>query len=463
MRSRGPHIEAIARLTGTELDPWQRHVCDVASEVDDDGHWLHRLVGVIVGRQNGKSTILEARILAGLFLFNDSKIVHTAQDRALPRQMFERLIGVVESQPALARRVAQIRETNGQEAIRLTDGSLYKIIAPRAKAIRGEYEPSPPDLIVVDEAREQHSMDLWTAALPTIRTRPSAQIWAVSNAGDADSVMLNSLRDRGRAAVADPDDDPRMAWLEWSAAGGTERPIDDPQAWAEANPALGRRISVDTIVDELKAYEDNPNGFRTEILCQWVHDVTHRAAIDWTDWLACGGEPEPVDPAALPRPVCGVDVDGDRNTAAVAIAAWRHDRLVVDVVEELVDPTVADVVRVAADWMRRYRIYEYAYDPKTSQTVAAYLDAERFTGVAIKPADYVTASSVFGDAVASRTLLHPNNETLNTQIQGAHRKPTGDGLWFISRALSDGPVTGVLAAAFATYLHYRPKPELSIA
>lgn len=454
---------ALARLIGIDLDPWQRHVLAVSLELDPSGHLAYRYVGLIVARQNGKTTILEVRILGGLFILGDSKIVHTAQDRALPRQMFESLVGYIESVPALSRRVQTIRETNGQEHIRLKSGGIYKIIAPRAKAIRGEYEPSPPSLIVFDEAREQRSMDLWAAAVPTIRTMASAQIISASNAGDAGSVMLNSLRDRGRTAVDAPDSDPRMAWLEWSAAGGIDRPADDPQAWIEANPALGRRFGADTVRDELVAYTDDPDGFRTEILCQWVTTAGY-PAIPYPAWLAAGTNPDPIEPGSLPRPVAALDVNGDRTHAALCIAAVRDGKLVLDQVEEWSgdDVTSPAVAESCVEWFRAFHIREWAYDPFTASTIAAGIETRRGPGVALRSGDLITAAGNLFDAVRSGYVAHPNNPSLSAQVEAATRKNRGDGLWLISRAESPQPVSGVLAAAFCTFLTYKPTVPVTI-
>ena len=58
-------------MAGLVLDPWQELVVDGAHGVREDGKWAAFEVGVNVPRQNGKGGILEARALAGLFLFGE--------------------------------------------------------------------------------------------------------------------------------------------------------------------------------------------------------------------------------------------------------------------------------------------------------------------------------------------------------------------------------------------------------
>ena len=67
------------------------------------------------------------------------------------------------------------------------------------------------------------------ASRPTLTASRNPQTIYCSNAGDDMSVVLNALRTRAET-------DPSLAYMEWSAA--PERPIDDREGWAEANPAL---------------------------------------------------------------------------------------------------------------------------------------------------------------------------------------------------------------------------------
>ena len=56
----------IGRFFGAGLDPWQRIMVEYRSAQGADGHWLLPTVGVVVGRQNGKSHAVVGRILDDL-------------------------------------------------------------------------------------------------------------------------------------------------------------------------------------------------------------------------------------------------------------------------------------------------------------------------------------------------------------------------------------------------------------
>jgi phage terminase large subunit-like protein len=57
----GEVLRRVARLMGFELFPWQAHVADVSLE-KQDGRYRYRTVCTQVGRQNGKSKLISARI-----------------------------------------------------------------------------------------------------------------------------------------------------------------------------------------------------------------------------------------------------------------------------------------------------------------------------------------------------------------------------------------------------------------
>ena len=76
--SSGVEAAELAAAAGLFLDDWQRLALDVALGERADGRWAAFEVGLVVSRQNGKGSILEARELAGLFLFGGRLILHSA-------------------------------------------------------------------------------------------------------------------------------------------------------------------------------------------------------------------------------------------------------------------------------------------------------------------------------------------------------------------------------------------------
>ena len=68
--------------------------------------------------------------------------------------------------------------------------------------------------------------------------------------------------------------------------------VKDPERWAAANPALGRRIQFSTIEGE--AEQLDPDTFARERLGWWSPEITEHLdyAIDRTAWEACASEDE---------------------------------------------------------------------------------------------------------------------------------------------------------------------------
>lgn len=446
----GPLMEAISQLAGITLDEWQTLIGDIALEVNSIGEFVHRLVLFVVGRQNGKSVVLKARILLGLFGLEERLILHTAQDRALPREIFEELCAHIGDTPAFHRRLAHkgIRDTNGQERIRLKSGARYMIKAPRAARFRGQ----PANLIIIDEIREQHNRDLVGAALPAQSAVRNPQMWLTSNAGDLKAVELAAQQQRGRAAAELPGSDPDIAYLEWSA--GDDRDPADPHAWAEANPALGRRITVETIAAELRTMSSE--AFETERMCRTLIALTS-PAIPIAKWNLCGGEPAEIDPDELPRPQAAIHIDGERTAASLVLAVKRDGRLIVDLVAEWVDEEGIDLEHVASEvieWLKAHRVRELAYDRRRSAVIADRVADLGYEVHRIDATEFVISSQILFDAVTTGQLLHRHNPELDRQIAATGRRTGIDGTWYVSEPASSGNITGVVALAFACNLAY---------
>jgi phage terminase large subunit-like protein len=419
---------------------WQRHALDVGLERSDAG-WAYPDVGIAVARQNGKTRgILGTRILTGLLLWGES-ILHSAQNRDLPRESFLEIAEILETRFP-GRLVGRPRRANGQESVRLGNGGSYRILAPRPDAPRGFHA----DLIVLDEIREYRDTSFLSAILPTANTSPDPQVWYASNAGDPDSVVLNGLRARGLTG------DPTLAWLEWSADPALDD--DDPTAWSQANPSLGSLIDTDRIA-HLHATL-TPEGFATEVLCRWV-DIAGTRAIPAPLWDACL---DAAVPGPTGRPVCSVDIDPDRAAAAVAVAWQLPDgRIGTDLALYRTGnlDTLDQAVTALLDELAPSMI---GYDPWTTETLAAGLLVAGYPMTPVTGRAWVAACSDLYDLLAADRLRHPGREALNAQLAVAGRRESTEGRWWITRG--GEPIPAVTATARAVHLAVRPAPIYAV-
>ncbi|HWJ10988.1 MAG TPA: hypothetical protein VNS46_16525, partial [Nocardioides sp.] len=132
---------------------------------------------------------------------------------------------------------------------RLDTGQRVKFIARSKGSGRG----FSGDVNIIDEAFAytpvQHA-----ALLPTVSARPNPQFIYLSSPpldGDSGEVLFD-LRERGERG-----DDPGLGWRDWGVAGELENlaavDLDDRDLWAAANPALGIRITEETIARERRS------------------------------------------------------------------------------------------------------------------------------------------------------------------------------------------------------------------
>ena len=333
---------------GYDLDTWQCWWLSELCGTKPDGRWSSFENYLVLSRQNGKNTCLEVRELAGLFLFGESMIIHTAHEFKAAAEHFRRVRDVVTAYDELRRRVRAVTTSHGDEAIELKPATtlifgsagrrIRRNVAGRLRFLarsRGSGRAFTADTVVYDEAMIL-SDEVVGASLPTLSAVPNPQVIYTASAGYKDSVQLASVRRRVLQQ------DPRLMGAEWSInphldtchrdevrGRKTNRYItcalhddrDDPRSWAKANPALGVRIAVDHVQHELSAMVLG-NTFDRERLGvgDWPAGDEAWAVISEDSWSACATP----DPGGATRPVVfAVDVDPDMLSACISACWYR--------------------------------------------------------------------------------------------------------------------------------------------
>ena len=420
--------------------PWERVAYEYITALGPDDRWMWPEQAAIVSRQNGKSLLLVPLIVKRLR--EGRRIMHTAQNRNLPRIVFEMVADVMQTH-YLGELSARPRFTNGQEEIRTRNGGFYRIVAPTRGGARG----LSCDDVIVDELREMNDTDFISAAEPALAASGNPQVIYVSNAGTDDSIVLNSLRDRAH-------DDPKLAYLEWSAA--PEREPHDRAGWLEANPSVGHLPGLWSYLErkhESYRLAGMMGIFETEHLCRWVHTILP-AIIKGETWEELRGEVSPPR-----RPALGVSLDPNGQRAS-AVLAWQQDdgrvavRLIADVTGDPVDvPRFgADLKRLATD----YHVRDVAFDAATDGELAKYFKKPE----AITGAKFTNASSMFVNLAEGRTLVW-DGEPITPDIEWTGRKThEAPGTWTAVKLSEDHPITAVLATIRAVYKASGPNHDL---
>jgi len=434
-------LEECAADLEITLMEWQRITGRYMTALARGDNWLYRRIAAIASRQNGKTEIIKPRVLLGFKL--NRKMLHTAQDRARPRKStFEPLVDFFDhSANRLKYGVKKIREANGQEEIICKDGGSYTIAAPRSGGARG----GTFDDIFIDEAREFVDYSIDAIIRPTVLARPNAQVMYFSNAGHAESVILNDLRARR-------DEDRNLAYLEWSAPPELDRM--DPEAWAYGNPAMGITIALEALADYAATMQ--PEVFDTEHLCRWVVSMRERLVRpeEWQaqEFMALG---RPT------RPVMGIKTDINGMRASAVVAWLLPDQrvaleLVADVTGDLQggEPIKATYLGpMLVEKAREYGVREVYFDPYTDGDLARHFKrAQKVIG-----RDYVQATLGFEQRVKSRQFVVDDElAVIAADLEHTIKHPSIHGTHVAGKASPDRPNTAAEAAILATWFASNP-------
>ena len=430
--SAGAEAVDLASSVGLVLDDWQRFALDCALGERADGKWSAFEVGIVVPRQNGKGAILEARELAGLFLFDEQLILHSAHEFKTAAEAFRRVLALVEASDDLRKRVRKVRTSHGEEGIETTSGQRLRFVARSTGSGRG----FSGDCVILDEAYRLPQEALG-ALLPTLSARPNPQLWYTSSAGHVDSDVLRSVRDRGIGK------DPNLAYLEWSADPALQ--VDDRAGWRAANPALGIRIEEEHIARELAAMP--AEEFARERLGIWSDPGAADTALSMPFWESCVDlSSSALDPVAI-----GVDVSPD-GAGAIAVAGQRQDGLLhVEVLDH--QPGTSWVVERVQALVRRWSPSCVVLDVG-SPAGALLPDLERAGVVVRKVAgrEMAQAAVALAAHIDQTTLRHRQQPDLDAAVAGARRRVVGD-LWAFGRRGSFADISPLVAVALASWGH----------
>lgn len=343
----GREAVELAASAGLVLDPWQQLVIERALARDADRDcWAAFEVLLLVPRQNGKGAILECRELAGLFLFGEKLILHSAHKFNTAYEAFLRMKALIEGTPDLMRKVLRFRQSHADVSVELRSGARLRYVARSKGSGRG----FSADCIVLDEAFELEG-EMLGAMMPTLAAKPDPQIWYASSAPRSNSATLHQLRRRalGERPAG-------LAAFEWSIDPDVDRP-DDPEAWARANPALGRRLSLDHIRREQAALP--PDEFAVERLGVPADppEASRAGAFDEAAWVALA---DPAGEFAGPT-VAVVDVSPSGRASVVVAGRARDGRVLVVLVANRHGVGWVPDVRARVD--DRYGPLEWVRDP----------------------------------------------------------------------------------------------------
>jgi hypothetical protein len=443
-RTLGDEVGELAALAGLPPDPEQQLLLDATFAMDSRGLHSAFEVCVICCRQNLKTGFLKQAALGKAFILDRKLVVWSAHEFSTAQEGFRDLVQMIESCPSLDRRVARITYGNGEEAIELLGGVRIKF---KARTKTGGRGLSGED-VFLDEAFALQPTHMG-ALLPTLSAQEDPQVLYAASAGLVTSEVLRGVRNRGRVG------DRRLVYMEFCApTGGCQEQgclhqleavgcaLDDEDNWRRANPALGRRISVDYVRSERRALP--PEEFARERLGWWDEAGTADAAFGAGRWEACIG----LKPTGIPLGAIGVAASMDLTHGAITAAAADDSFVHLKPLQH--GPGTHWVVARALELQAKHRVPVVIDGLGPAAALIPHLEAAGVDLTVLATRDVLDACANILDLVRDRKARHAEYPELDSAVKGAVRRPVGD-RWAWGRKLSSSDISTLEAATLAAH------------
>lgn len=245
-----------------------------------------------IARKNGKTALIAAILLAHLVgpeAVQNSQIVSGAQSKDQAAVVFELARKMIDMSPKLSPLVRV--QPSGKRLIGLARNVLYRALSAEGKTAHG----LSPILAILDEVGQVVGpTDKFVSAITSAQgAYKNPLLIAISTQAPTDADMFSTWIDAQYAAP-----DPRVVCHVYTAP--KECALDDRQAWAAANPALGTFRSVADVEKQCKQATEMPANepeFRNLILNQRVEAVS--PFVSQSVWKDNGAECGPIERAKV--------------------------------------------------------------------------------------------------------------------------------------------------------------------
>lgn len=472
-----PIVSGLRAGERLELLPFQEQFVR-AVYAEQDGERLVRLAALSLARGNGKSALLAGLSLAhllGPMAEPYGECYAAALDREQAGVLYRMTRAYIEATPWMAARV-NVRDWHKQiedEATR----STWTALTSDARKAHG----LAPSFWIADEVAQWRSRELWDNLATGMGKRAHALGVTISTQAADDLHFFSELLDA----------EPTPSTYVQLHAAPKDCALDDRDAWAAANPALGHFLNLDQFEDAAARAMRSPSfapAFRLLHLNQRI-DAEARA-ITAADWEANG---EPFDPLELEGKPCfgGLDLSSTRDLTALALwfpdagklLAWHwvprdtiaerveRDRVPYDRWAdagwiETTNGRATDrlaIARQLADIRQSYDVQGIAFDRWRFEDLEHLLAAE---GIDLPMVEFVPgvksyapAVDAFERAVLERRMQHNGNPLLRWQAGNLRFEIDAAGNRKPAKSKSLDRIDGLVAAIMATGIADRQEPR----
>lgn len=443
-RTLGDEVGDLAALAGLPPDPEQQLALDATFALDHKGHHAAFEVCLICARQNMKTGFFKMVALGKAFILDRKLIIWSAHEFSTAQEGFRDLTQMIESCPSLDRRVSRITYGNGEEAIELLGGARIKF---KARTKTGGKGLSGED-VILDEGFALTPSHMGSL-LPTLSAQEDPQVLIGSSAGLVMSDVLRAVRNRGRVG------DRRLVYMEFCAPLGGCREegclhqleaqgcaLDDEENWRRANPALGRRITLEYVRSERRALP--PEEFARERLGWWDEAGSADAAFGPGQWEACvGNKPVGIQVGAL-GVAASMDLTHGAITAAAADGQFVHMKPLQH------GPGTHWVAVRVKELQEQHKVPAVVDGLGPAAALIPHLEAAGVELTVRNTREVLDACANMLDLVRERRLRHAEYPELESAVRGAVRRPVGD-RWAWGRKLSTSDISTLEAGTLAVH------------
>lgn len=271
-----------------------------------------------MARKNAKTATIACIALAhiaGPEARLNSRIVSGAQSKEQAAEVYNYAAKIVSLSPDLSKVVRPVPSL--KKLVGLTRNVEYQAISAEGRTAHGK----SPVLAILDEVGQVRGVqnDFVDAIITSQGAYDDALLLAISTQAPSDRDLFSTWLDDAAASA-----DPRIVSHLYAAP--LDCGLEDREAWAAANPALGKFRSLRDVEEQAARAARMPSfepTFRNLILNQRVEAVA--PFISRSVWEAGAAEPDPV---AFEEGVVygGLDLSGRNDLTALELVAWWEGR-----------------------------------------------------------------------------------------------------------------------------------------
>lgn len=252
------------------LQDWQHEVIwDVYGTVNDEGYRQYRYAYLEIPKKNGKTTLI-----AGIGLYHLTcdgpmgQIYCCASDRQQASLVYKAAVAMIEQDEEL-QKILKVTDSR-KEILNIETGTILKVLSAEAYSKHG----LNPTVVIFDELHAQPNRDLWDVmTFGSGAARKEPLWWVITTAGDdPDRTSIGWEVHEQAMKIRDGElYDP--TWYVKIYGAPEDADIFDENTWYQANPSLGKTISIESVRQEALAARNSEASerlFRWLRLNQWV-------------------------------------------------------------------------------------------------------------------------------------------------------------------------------------------------